>query len=116
MRVAALTVLIGSGLLIAVLGASLRHTDANERAVKPRDIDLMSSGGMIALSAECGESHNQVTVIDTKTQVMSVYHVERLTGKISLRSVRNIQWDLKMEEFNGDDPLPQEIRELLGRR
>jgi len=44
---------------------------------------------------------------------MSVYHIELATGKIALRSVRNIHWDLQMTEFNSADPLPREIRSLL---
>jgi hypothetical protein len=45
--------------------------------------------------------------------VMSVYHLELSSGAITLRSVRNITWDLQLREFNGVAPLPQEIRALL---
>ena len=36
-----------------------------------------------------------------------------MTGQIELKSVRNVQWDLLIEEFNGVRPLPREIRALL---
>jgi hypothetical protein len=44
---------------------------------------------------------------------MSVYHIGLTTGKIALRSVRNIHWDLQMTEFNGEAPLPREIQALI---
>ncbi len=55
-------------------------------------------------------------MIDPRTQVMSVYHLELHTGKVSLMSVRNIHWDLQMVEFNGVDPLPSVIRSRLENR
>ena len=45
---------------------------------------------------------------------MAVYHVDRATGKITLKSVRNVRWDLLLDEFNGTNPAPREIRALVG--
>jgi hypothetical protein len=56
-----------------------------------------------------------VTVIDPRQRVMSIYHVDRATGEIALRSVRNLTWDLQLIEFNSGKPLPQDIRSGLGR-
>ena len=67
----------------------------------------------MAFSSEAGSGPAQVTLIDVKTRVMCVYHVDRATGQIELKSVRNFHWDLLMEEFNGVRPLPREIRALL---
>ena len=53
-----------------------------------------------------------VTVIDSDPRVMAVYHVDRGTGEITLKSVRNMTWDLQMLEFNSGEPLPQEIRDM----
>ena len=78
-------------------------------AVKP----LVLSDGLIALSSDTADGRQQVTVIDSKTRVMSVYHVDHKTGVIGLKSVRDISADLKMEEFNTDSPLPREIRASL---
>jgi len=53
-----------------------------------------------------------VTVIDPESRTMAVYHVDRATGEITLKSVRNMTWDLQMLEFNSGEPLPQEIRDM----
>ena len=67
----------------------------------------------MAFSSETTNGPSQVTLIDAKARTMCVYHVGLADGKITLRSVRNIHWDLEMLEFNGTKPLPQEIRALL---
>jgi hypothetical protein len=46
---------------------------------------------------------------------VGVYHVERSTGEITLKSVRNLTWDLQMVQFNSGNPLPQDIRNGLAR-
>jgi hypothetical protein len=46
-----------------------------------------------------------------------VYQVDPRSGAIALKSVRNIHWDLQMDEFNsGGNPSPKEIRSLLEQR
>ena len=54
-----------------------------------------------------------VTVIDTSQRTMAVYHIDRATGEITLKSVRNFTWDLQMKDFNTGKPLPQDIRSGL---
>ena len=70
---------------------------------------------LITVSAMVGERprFQQLTVIDPRSRVMSVYHVELESGAITLKSVRNISWDLLLREFNAVNPLPGEIRALM---
>jgi hypothetical protein len=74
------------------------------------------SSSIIALSDAGPEGIQQLTLIDTQARVMGVYHVERASGKIVLKSVRNVNWDLQMDEFNGQRPSPREIQSLLHQR
>ena len=71
---------------------------------------------LIALSFDGGEGRQQVTLIDPRTRVMAVYHVDRTSGSLALKSVRNVVWDLQMEEFNTSNPTPREIRPLTQQR
>ena len=75
-----------------------------------------AAGTLIALSSDAAEGCQQVVVIDTQNQAMTVYHVEHEKGTISLRSVRNIHADFLMDEYNTDVPLPREIRAILKQR
>ena len=54
----------------------------------------------------------QIVVVEASGRTMAVYHVEPAQGKIQLRSVRNLTWDLRMEQFNGQSPLPSELRQV----
>jgi hypothetical protein len=76
----------------------------------------LANADMLAVSANVGEKYQQLTIIDPKLRVMSVYHIEFATGRIALRSVRAFNFDLQMKQFNGKDPLPEEIESLLAPR
>lgn len=71
------------------------------------------SGDLIALSAEGASGHQQIAIVNSRTQVLGIYHVAYDTGEITLKSVRNMEADLKMDEFNTANPLPREIRAML---
>jgi hypothetical protein len=57
-----------------------------------------------------------VVVVDTTQQVMGSYRVDTATGKITLQSIRNYRWDFQMEEFNGAEPRPHEVRAIVEKR
>lgn len=54
----------------------------------------------------------QVVLLDRRSTTLAVYHIEPTQGKIQLKSVRNVTWDLRMEQFNGQTPLPSELRQV----
>jgi hypothetical protein len=53
------------------------------------------------------------TVPFTRQRVLAVYHVDRATGALSLKSVRHLQWDLLIEDYNSDKPTPREVHALV---
>jgi len=93
------------GCLVVLSEIGMRQSDADHPAAP--------AGQLIALTSDLPGNHQQVTVIDAKARIMSVYHIENATGVISLKSVRNIRADLMMDEFNTESPLPREIRAIL---
>jgi len=106
----------------ALLGASLVIVVAAGRGVSeqpyapPMDSPARSGGNELITNVTATDGAAlTVTVIDPKQRVMAVYHVDRNTGEISPKSVRNLTWDLQMIEFNSGSPLPQDIRNGLKR-
>lgn len=75
----------------------------------------MQSVGPISLWGASYSGYQQVTVIDSRTNRLAVYHVAQATGEIELKSVRDVTWDLKLDHFNGVDPLPRAIRGMTDR-
>ncbi len=112
MRTAVLGALIVAGLVITAAGVTANPNEGSPPRPMP-NVAWAADGQVIALSATVGDKYQQVTVIDPKTQAMSVYHIDLADGKIRLRSVRNFHWDLQMVHLNGVAPLPREIQALL---
>lgn len=71
-----------------------------------------ANGSMEVVSTTLPSGEQQIVVIDTEKKVLAVYHVEPTQGKVQLRSVRQLAWDLQMEQFNGLSPLPSELRQM----
>ncbi len=71
---------------------------------------------MVTHFQESATGPTALTVIDPAAKVLAVYHISRETGAISLKSVRNIDWDLRLEVLNSADPTPDEIRKSFERQ
>jgi hypothetical protein len=111
----------GVALALAVLAAlivgladaqgprSLGDLGAPPRASRRRPA---RSPHLLALSHDGPDGRQQITVVDPRQRVMAVYHVDRASGALSLKSVRNLTWDLQIEDFNSGTPAPRDIRAL----
>ena len=100
-----------AGLVIAVTAGRTASQPESAPPVDPRS----PSGELIAHVTASDGQPQVVTVIDPRQRVMAIYHVDRATGQITPKSVRNFTWDLQMIEFNSGNPLPQDIRSGLQR-
>jgi hypothetical protein len=101
------------GAIVVVVGA-LGFPEA--QAQRPAAGERATSTDLIALSFDGGEGRQQITVVDPQNRVMAVYHVDRATGGLALKSVRHLTWDLLIEDFNSANPTPREIRALTQQR
>lgn len=103
---------VGFLLVIAVIGSFRGEASAQIG----QTVDQLPVEGMIALDLEGNDLFDLVALVDPRARVMSVYQIDRNSGEITLRSVRNVTWDLQLDEFNGTRPTPREIREQVGSR
>ncbi len=109
MRHPGLGALVGAGLVLLALAVfGLRNEAAAQHSG-----GFEPGGELITLTSPATDNRQQVTVIDPRLRVMSVYHIDLSTGVVTLKSVRNIQGDLMMSEFNCAAPLPREISAML---
>ena len=68
-----------------------------------------ASGVAVHVVAEPGHP-SQAVIYDADQRSLAVYHIDRGSGAVSLRSVRKVEWDLQLTDFNTSEPLPQDIR------
>ena len=108
------TVVIGILSTVGLVWAAANAASAPPSASAPGKGS--SEAGLIVMSAPLAEGGQQLTVIDPAQRVMCIYHIGPKNGEISLKSVRNISWDLRMTQFNGVNPQPEEIRSLVEQR
>ena len=109
--------LLGVGLVTAAIAVAQQRGDVYAQHAAPASPGPAAAGSeLIVVPTSLGEKGQMLTVVDPRQRALSVYHIDLLTGKITLKSVRNIQWDLQMAYLNNESPLPQEIRSLLEQR
>ena len=114
MKLAVLGSLLGIGFVTVAVGVAQQRGDAYaQRATAAMPAAAVANSEMVVIPTIVGDKSQLLTVIDPRLRVLSVYHIDLATGIITLKSVRNIQWDLQMSYLNNDKPLPQEIRSLL---
>ena len=117
MRLAPWGVFVVAALAVGAAGAWWGQTQLLGQAPPTGQLRQSApSDQLIAMACDGGDGQQQLTLIDPKTRVIGVYHIDRSTGQIALRCVRNVHYDLMMEEFNGADPSPREIRALINPR
>jgi len=115
MKRAVLGVLAVAGLVIMAVGAVGHRGEVFAQRTAP-DRGTATGGELIALPGPVSAQGQFLVVVDSRQRSMSVYHIDKTTGKIALRSVRNIHWDMQMSYFDNEGLLPQEIRSLLEQR
>jgi hypothetical protein len=103
--------LLGASLVIAV--AAGRGSSETAYTFPVESSSHSASSELITHVTATDGQPITVTVIDPRQRVMAVYSVDRVSGEITPRSVRNFTWDLQMIEFNSGKPLPQDIRNGL---
>ena len=101
-------------LLLAVALVGSWRTEASAQI--GQTVDQLPTEGMIALNLDGNDQVDLVALVDPEARVMSVYQIDRTSGEITLRSVRNVTWDLRLDEFNGTRPTPREVRAQVGPR
>ena len=104
------------GLVVVALAVAGMASPFRQVHAGPATVAGPGSADALTIAAADTESGQQIVIVDRQSRVMSVYHVERDSGKISLKSVRNMTWDMQMLQWNSQSPLPQEVRTMLQQR
>ena len=94
------------GCLTLTFGAGLFEAES-ARAV---GVDAAEVPSMVAFSSAINDHVTQLILVDTRSRALAVYHVESTTGESELKSVRNVHWDLQIQDFNTKTPKPREIQ------
>ena len=110
---AVLALAVLAAVVVSLADAQGPRSPADRATVERSSQDrAASSPDLLALSHDGPDGRQQITVVDPRQRVMAVYHIDRASGAVSLKSVRNLTWDLQIEDFNSGTPAPRDIRAL----
>lgn len=87
----------------------------NQAALRAQPVTA-AQGNLLMSTTTTPNFQQQIVLVDTATKTMAVYHVSPDTGLIALKSVRRMDGDLALDEFNGTDPTPTKVRAILSPR
>lgn len=106
--------------LVLSWGVEGRGPSARAQAARPTSIPMPSqaerprasatsgadSAGTIAFTSPTGGSGQLLYLIDTKARAFAVYRVDpsHPKGVVKLEGARQYQWDLKLDEYNNQEP------------
>lgn len=72
------------------------------------------AGGPLWISeSPLEDGRRLLIVVDEATRHAAVYHVDAAAGSLSLRSTRDITWDLMVGDFNAQEPKPAALQKML---
>jgi hypothetical protein len=104
------------GLAIAIAALAMCWTAVAQQPAPSASYGAGNPGGeLITYFLPVEGQPSTLTVIDPAARRMAVYHINRESGEIELKSARNIAWDLQMDYHNNAGILPEEIRKGMER-
>ena len=77
---------------------------------------VSANGRFIAATGSVGSGMSVLWLVDTEARRLVVYGASSLGKSIELRAARNIEWDLRLDEYNDDSQYKAEDLERLSRR
>jgi len=71
------------------------------------------AGPLWTLSSPLDDGRQMLLVVDQQNRSLAIYHVDPATGTLTLKSTRDISWDLLVEDFNCTEPRPSALKKML---
>ncbi|MEI8316351.1 MAG: hypothetical protein WCH79_00305, partial [Planctomycetia bacterium] len=113
-----------SSLLPLVVGVTLTVAGGGILSAQPRGLRPGLAGGTAGAAGEgagqplwisatpLDDGRQLLLIIDPQMKNAAIYHVDG-TGSLTLRSTRNIAWDLLVPEYNAQEPRPATLKKML---
>ena len=77
---------------------------------------VSTNGRYIAATGSVGSGMSVLWLVDTEARRVVVYGTSNLGKTVELRAARNIEWDLRLDEYNDESQYKAEDLERLARR
>ena len=71
------------------------------------------TGPLWTLATPLDDGRQMLLVVDQQNRAMAIYHVDPANGTLTLKSTRDVRWDLMVEDFNCQEPRPAALKKML---
>lgn len=71
------------------------------------------SSGLWISTGPLDEARRLLLVVDPQLKNAAVYHVDAAAGTLTLKSTRDISYDLLVGDFNAQAPKPADLKKML---
>ena len=113
-RVPAASRAVAAGLCLAVAGLLAGGVLAAQRAGRPVPTEAGDrSAALWTLATPLDDGRQMLLLVDQQNRALAIYHVDPATGTLTLKSTRDIRWDLMVEDFNCQEPRPAALRKMM---
>jgi len=102
--------------LLVMFAAGLWRGGSEAAAQRPGrgPVAAGSPGGTLwTMSAPLDDGRHLLLVLDQEQRAVAVYHLDPATGTLTLKSTRDIRWDLLVGDFNAQEPKPSALQKML---
>lgn len=72
-----------------------------------------AAGPLWTMATPLEDGRQLLLVLDQEQRAVAVYHVDPASGTLTLKSTRDIRWDLLVGDFNAQDPKPAALQKML---
>ena len=103
--------LCGAVVVAAILGSGGFAAQRAGRALPGPATE--QSGPLWTLATPLDDGRQMLLVVDQQNRTMAIYHVDPATGTLTLKSTRDVRWDLMVEDFNCQEPRPAALKKML---
>ena len=94
--------------LLGVIGGWWATDLAAQRPAAPA-----GTGPLWISESRLDDTRRLLVVIDEVGRHAAIYHVDAAAGTLTLKSTRDIAWDLSVGDFNAQEPKPAAIQRML---
>ena len=102
----------GAAVAAAILGNGGLAAQRAGRSLPPVGTNDQT-GPLWTLATPLEDGRQMLLVIDQQNRAMAIYHVDPANGTLTLKSTRDVRWDLMVEDFNCQEPRPAALKKML---
>lgn len=69
--------------------------------------------GLWISESRLDDGRRLLILVEPASRHAAIYHVDAATGTLSLKSTRDVTWDLMVGDFNAQEPRPAVLQKML---